>query len=116
MVIQASVNGVSGKFLLDTGASFLTIKKSFAIKAHVTTIANSQVKLNTANGLSTGVRGVAAKVDLVRVGANNVPLIVQEDSVATYGQDIDGLLGISFLANFDVRFEGNSVKISTRVP
>ena len=47
--VDASINGVKGTFIIDTGATFVTVKKGFAEKAGIK-IAGERVKLNTANG------------------------------------------------------------------
>lgn len=112
--VQVNINGVRGTFILDTGASFLTIKSSFAEKSHVKIIEGSSVVSNTANGTVTAKRGLAENVSLVKISSRNVPILIQEDKKGLYGDDIDGLLGNSFLSRFDMKFDATSVSIATR--
>ena len=112
--IPVNINGVRGIFILDTGASFLTIKASFAEKSRVRIFEGSNVITNTANGTATAKRGIAADVSLVNIGSRNVPILVQEEKKGLYGDNIDGLLGNSFLSRFDMKFDTSSVVISTR--
>lgn len=61
--VDASINGVKGSFIIDTGATFVTIKKRFAEKAGLK-LAGERVKLNTANGTVDGFLTSAKSVKL----------------------------------------------------
>jgi predicted aspartyl protease len=78
IVLAVTVNGVKGRFVFDTGASFVSLKRSFAEKAKVEIDDSSTVKLNTANGIADGVRGRAKTVQLKTVKAGDVQLIIQK--------------------------------------
>jgi len=112
--LAATVNGVRANLLLDTGASFLSLKQAFAQRAKVQVDPESTVRLHTANGIADGKRGSAATVQLRTLQAKNVLVVVQSDDQATYGDGIDGLLGMSFLSRFKVTFDSQTVKISNR--
>ena len=53
-------------------------------------------------------------MSLVKISSRNVPILIQEDKKGLYGDDIDGLLGNSFLSRFDMKFDATSVSIATR--
>jgi clan AA aspartic protease (TIGR02281 family) len=108
------VNGVRGVFMLDTGATFVSMKKSFAEKAKVNFDKNATVKLSTANGITEASRGRADKVALKTIEAKNVAVVVQADNKGTYGDGVDGLLGMSFLSRFKVTFDTKVVRIEPR--
>jgi aspartyl protease family protein len=112
--LPVMVNGVRGTFVLDTGASFVALTSSFAQKAMVNPEADSVVRLHTANGLADGKLGRAATVQLRSLSAKDVQVVIQPDSKATYGEGIDGLLGMSFLARFKVSLDAQVVRISGR--
>ena len=112
--LPVSINGTRGLFLLDTGATFVSLKNAFAQKAKVQVDANSIVRLNTANGTSAAKRGRAATIQLRSLQAKDVPLVVQDDAKGAYGEGVDGLLGMSFLSRFKLTVDARTVKISAR--
>jgi aspartyl protease family protein len=59
-------------------------------------------------------RGRAATIQLRSLQAKNVPIVVQTYDKATYGENVDGLLGMSFLSRFQVTIDTQAVKISNR--
>jgi aspartyl protease family protein len=59
MKVQVRVNGVSGTFIVDTGASLVSLTGDFSSRARVNTDAANRVLLQTANGTTEGALGVA---------------------------------------------------------
>jgi aspartyl protease family protein len=112
--VSASINGVPGRFLLDTGATFVAMKRTFAQRAKVDVDEGSSVRLATANGIIEARRGRAHTVALKRLAAQNIAVVVQTDDRATYGNRIDGLLGMSFLSRFDVTIDARTVRLKPR--
>jgi len=43
-----------------------------------------------------------------------VPIVVQDDAKGSYGEGVDGLLGMSFLSRFKVTVDARAVRISGR--
>ena len=62
--LPVTINGVRGTLLLDTGATFVSLKSSFAQKAGVEMDQESIVRLRTANGIVDGKRGRAQTIQL----------------------------------------------------
>jgi predicted aspartyl protease/Flp pilus assembly protein TadD len=114
--VPAVINNVAGTFVLDTGAGFVALKDSFAKKAKVEIEEGSVVRLHTANGITDGKLGRADTIQLRSLKAKSVVVVVQADSAATYGDGVDGLLGLSFLSRFNVTIDGHAVRISTNKP
>ena len=114
--LNVTINGVRGAFVLDTGASFVSVRRSFAGKSKIEVDEDSSIQLHTANGVTEGKRGRAKAVQLKALDAKDVAVVVQSDEKATYGNGIDGLLGMSFLSRFNVTIGKNSVRISSRSP
>jgi clan AA aspartic protease (TIGR02281 family) len=114
VTLPVSVNGTRGVFILDTGASFVALKKTFAQKAAVQIDQDSSVRLHTANGITDGRMGHAAMIQLRSLQAKDVPIVVEDDAKAAFGDGVDGLLGMSFLSRFKVTVDAQVVKIASR--
>ena len=114
--VPVVVNNVPATFILDTGAAFVALKDSFAKKAKVEIEAGSSVHLHTANGIAEGQRGRADTIQLRSLKAKSVPVVVEADSAAAYGDGVDGLLGLSFLSRFNVTIDGRTVRIAPNKP
>ncbi len=114
ITLPVAVNGTRGVFVLDTGATLVALKKAFAQKASVVVDQASSVQLHTANGITDGKLGRAATIQLRSLQAKDVPIVVQDDAKATFGDGVDGLLGMSFLSRFKVTIDTQTVKISNR--
>jgi aspartyl protease family protein len=112
--LPVSINGTRGLFVLDTGATFVTLKNTFAQKAKVQVDSNSIVRLHTANGTGVAKRGRAATIQLRSLQAKEVPIVVQDDAKGLFGEGVDGLLGMSFLARFKLTVDARNVRISAR--
>jgi clan AA aspartic protease (TIGR02281 family) len=112
--LPVTINGTRGFFVLDTGAAFVSMKSSFAQKAKVQVEPESTVRLHTANGITTGKRGRAEMIQLRTLQAKDVPIVVQDDAKGSYGDGIDGLLGMSFLSRFKLTVDARNVRISAR--
>jgi aspartyl protease family protein len=114
VIVKVEINGIRGNFLLDTGATYVSLKSSFAEKAKISTENAPQITLSTANGLTKGKLTTADKVTLRTLQAAKVPTVVQNVDDKSYGANIDGLLGMSFLSRFQVQLTTSFVDISAR--
>ena len=112
--LSVAINGVRGNLILDTGATFVSLKNTFAQKAKVQIDQDSAARLHTANGVTAGKLGRAATIQLRSLQAKDVAIVVQTDGQGTYGEGVDGLLGMSFLSRFKVTIDTQAVKISNR--
>ena len=113
ILVSVEINGVKGRFILDTGASYVVLSSGFSKRSNVKMADRSEIRLQTANG---EVVGNLTKVDQVKLGkieSKMVPTVIlmREDAL---GSNIDGLLGMSFLSKFDMKFDNSSVLIETR--
>jgi clan AA aspartic protease (TIGR02281 family) len=101
-VIKATVfvNGVPGNFIIDTGATFVSISNKFARLAKLQWDSQNLIQVNTANGISTSVLSTADTVSLGPIKAQKVTIGIAP--LNDFGEDVDGLLGMSFLARFEV--------------
>jgi clan AA aspartic protease (TIGR02281 family) len=116
ITLPVTINGVRSVMMLDTGASFVSLKKTFAQKASVAVDQDSTVQLHTANGITEGKLGRASTIQLRSLQAKDVAVVVQDDAKATFGPGVDGLLGMSFLSRFNVTIDPQTVRIASRRP
>ena len=106
----AAVNGVSIRFMIDTGATLVTISSTDARRAGVNYLLGERVAVQTANGIVPAYR---VKFDTVRLGEivlNNVDGVVVEGS----GLGSSGLLGMSFLNRTEMRRESDTMTLTRR--
>lgn len=111
ILANVSVNGARGRFVIDTGASLVAIDPAFAKKAKIKTENASTVVIHTANGIGKATLATAERVETGKVTAENVTVAINEKP---FGGDIDGLLGMSFLARFDVTLGEKEIRIQSR--
>ena len=103
------VNGVSLRFLVDTGASSVVLSSTDARSAGVNYLAGTRVLTQTANGV---VPVYAVKLDTLRIGditVNNVDAAVIEGDRLPIA-----LLGMSFLNRMEMKREGTTLTLIRR--
>lgn len=116
VAVKAEINGVRGLFLLDTGASYVTMRSSFADRAKIALTDAGEITLATANGMVKARLSTAAKVTLGKLEAINVPVAIQKTDEKSYGPGVDGLLGMSFLSRFEVQMAAGVIEVRSRRP
>lgn len=106
----AQINGVSMQFIVDTGASAVTIGTDDAKRARINYTTAPKGLMQTANGVVAAYR---VKIDTVTVGGITLNQI---DGVVVEGNALGryGLLGMSFLSRMDMRREGDSMTLTKR--
>ena len=114
VVVKAEINGVKGSFILDTGASYVSVRSAFAERAKLPQGGGSDITLMTANGETKARLSRADKVKLNSLQATGIPVAVQDGDRKDYGNGIDGLLGMSFLSRFDVQIAADFVEVRPR--
>jgi aspartyl protease family protein len=107
---NAAINGVTLRFIVDTGASVVTISSEDAKRAGVLYLSGQKVRLQTANGVSTGYRIKLDTVSLGDITLHNVDAVVVEGN-ALGGV---GLLGLSFLNRTEMRRDGDRMSLTRR--
>jgi len=106
--LPGTVNGRPVEFLVDTGASLVTVSAGFARQAGME--GGQSVTFNTANGPMPGlvVRDVPVTAGSLAVGGATVGIGLET------GQDAVALLGQSFLARFDIELKANQMVLRLR--
>ncbi|MCP8937160.1 aspartyl protease family protein [Alsobacter sp. SYSU M60028] len=113
VTIPVTVNGAKGLFILDTGATFVSLTRDFAARAGIQTDGASLVQIRTANGVASARTGKAQTVQFRSIKAEGVAVVVQETAVG-FGNKVDGLLGMSFLSRFDLQIDNKNIRLRSR--
>jgi len=103
-----TVNGQEAKFMVDTGASLVSVSEAFAQKAHIG--GGVPTTFRSANGEHPGrvVDGIGIAIGPVSVSN------VQVGVGLRMGEDDEALLGQSFLSKFDITMGKNQMVLRAR--
>jgi aspartyl protease family protein len=107
-VTSGSINGKAARFVVDTGATVVSIGQADADRMGLDYKKGQRIPLGTANGV---VPGYALNLTTVRVGdvdVYNVPAVVVPAPMEYV------LLGNSFLSRFSMKQESNTLKLEKR--
>ena len=105
---------MTGLFVLDTGASLVSVTKSFANKAKLSVAIEDEVTLQTANGVTDGLLATANSIQVGNAYSTFVPVVVVDDAKLGTEDGVSGLLGMSFLSRFVVKLGKDSVELHSR--
>jgi predicted aspartyl protease len=89
--VNATINGVPGHFILDTGASSIALTDAFADRAHLKTVDKSN-----AFGIGGTTKTLIRKADTVEIGANTLSNVIVSSLTMQYysnREQFDGLVG-----------------------
>ena len=103
-----NVNGTTVRFLVDTGASMVSLGASDARRVGIDASKGEQAIANTANGQAVVTR---VKLDNVRVGEivmNNVDALIHQQDMPF------ALLGMSFLNRMEMQRDGDTMTLKKR--
>jgi aspartyl protease family protein len=108
-VTTGSINGGSVRFLVDTGATLVTLPASEAKRLGIDYLRGQRGQMQTANGVAAVYR---ITLDTVRVGdieVNGVDAVVSEGGAMSVN-----LLGMSFLNRMEMQRDGQSMTLTKR--
>ena len=108
-VTTGQINGSSVRFLVDTGASFISLASGEAKRLGISYLEGQRASMSTANGV---VPTYKVKLDEVRVGdvtLNNVDGMVHADNSLPVV-----LLGMSFLNRMEMTRDGDKMVLTKR--
>ena len=109
LVADGEVNGMPVRFVVDTGATFITLPAREASRLGLDYHNGQKLVMETANGTVFAYR---LKLDTVRVGSVAVQNV---DAVITEGDSLPiALLGMSFLNRTDMKREGTILTLTKR--
>lgn len=108
-VTLGSINGASVRFLVDTGATMVSMNLEDARRAGVNYLAGERGYSQTANGVAPIYKVKLGKVSLGDITLQNIDGVVHEGSAMPVV-----LLGMSFLGRLEMRQQGNSLTLTKR--
>jgi len=103
-----SVNGAAIRFLVDTGASMVSLGAADAGRANIDYRKGEPGMTQTANGVAPVWR---VKLNTVRIG----DVVLRDVDALVHGQDLPfALLGMSFLRQMEIKNEGTQMTLRRR--
>jgi clan AA aspartic protease (TIGR02281 family) len=111
MLVDVVLNGsVRARMVFDTGAALVIISQELSQKINQDDRGgDKRVKLRTAGGEVEGRYTIISKIELGPASRENVQAVINLQ--ANVFQDFDGLLGMSFLADFQVSIDHQGSKV-----
>lgn len=99
LLVEATLNGrFTGRFLLDTGATYCAVSREVAREAKVRSRASGEtVRILTANGAVDATLGEVRKLEVGNEAARDVEVVVMDEDPIP---GLAGLIGLSFLDRF----------------
>ncbi len=110
LLAAVTLDGVSGFFIVDTGASITTLSSQFAKQLGYVASPSNAINIMTANGISYATPAIIEKLTIGSQKIDNQTVLI---SKADFGE-IDGLLGMDVLAQFDLNKVGASWTLRRR--
>jgi aspartyl protease family protein len=107
--VIGTVNGQSVPFVVDTGATAITLSREEAIRLRLPLAGGIEVPVETASGRVTGQRIVIDSVQLGGIEEQRVDAVVLPGN-----RPATALLGMSFLGRIDMRSEGSVLVLQAR--
>ena len=107
ILASAVVNGKRGRFVIDTGASLVTLSREFAAQAAVAAPSGPPIRVGTANGAALARLTRLDSLALQGASADGVEAAVVDGLPG----EVDGLLGLSFLARFDFHLDAEAGRL-----
>ena len=112
--LPVTINGVRGVFVLDTGATFVSLKAAFAQKAKVQIDQDSSVRLHTRTGSPRASGGAPRQSSCVHfrpmMSLSSFSLMPRAPSARASTDCV----GMSFLSRFKLTIDAQAVRISNR--
>lgn len=105
-VTLGSINGASARFLVDTGATFVSMSSATAKNMGISYLNGERGFSSTANGVVPVYRVILSNVKLGNISLNQVEGSVHEGSDPPVV-----LLGMSFLKRLEMKRDGNSLTL-----
>jgi len=108
-ITEGSINGATVKFIIDTGATMISLNSSEARRIGLNYLKGQRGVVSTANGPVPVYKVTLDNVKIGDISLNNVDALVQE------GEHLPmALMGMSFLNRVDMKREGSEMTLTKR--
>lgn len=107
-ITEGLVNGAPVRFVVDTGATLVSLSQTEARRLGIDASGGQQVNLATANGSVSARRLTLRSVRVGSISVSNVEAVVVDNL------NMPALLGMSFLNRMDMRREGQIMTLTLR--
>lgn len=107
-VTLGSINGATTRFLVDTGASFVSLSAAEAKRLGIDFKKGERGMMNTANGVMTAYNVTLNSVKVGDITMNQVQASISEAPMSVT------LLGMSFLNRVDMKREGSTMTLTKK--
>jgi hypothetical protein len=111
IIVPVAVNAVPARMIVDTGASRTVLSKQLASSAGIEPSGPQGAIVTTPMGKTWLPGGRADHISLGEARLSDVPVFIQNSADRSFGDGVDGLLGLSFLGNFHVRIGGGGLEL-----
>ncbi len=109
-IVNVTVNGQRGRFLLDTGSSVVVIGPALASAAGLMPAPGHEaIELQTLGGRTRGPSAVAATLQVGEAVLTDVPVVLHDP-----GPGVDGILGNTFLSHYQLTLDSDARKLVLR--
>lgn len=106
---MGSINGAATRFVVDTGASFVSLSTAEAKHLGINYLKGERIRMGTANGAVTAYRVTLDTVKVGDVTVNQVQAAVNEAPAIGVT-----LLGMSFLNRVEMKREGSTMTLTKK--
>jgi clan AA aspartic protease (TIGR02281 family) len=97
-------------FVVDTGASYVTLTRRLADRLKLDVSASPKKELQTVNGKADGLFVIIPSISIGELSTERVPAVV----VGDLGRGVDGLLGQTFLSRFEMKQGAGMLELRAR--
>jgi aspartyl protease family protein len=111
IIVPVKVNDITARMIFDTGATMTLLTRKVAIRAGIEPSVQSGAVVVTANGSTWEAGGRAEIIAVGGASLKHVPVLIHGADKDSFGDGIDGLLGLSFLGNFQVRIDNGTLEL-----
>ncbi len=110
MLLDVRINNkISGRFLLDTGATYVTLSNDIAQRLNLSFSGKNQIPVSLANGTKVNAQPVI--LESMQVGNAKASGVIAMVFPEAPNDGIDGLLGMSFLREFIIHLDPANKKL-----
>ena len=112
LTVEADINGVTGIFVVDTAATLTTVSQDFATRAGLRPDPSRTLAVAAGDGSLQAIPTAADTIALRGLTTRKAFVLVNPPTAKGPAPDIDGLLGLSFLANFDFQVQSGILRLA----